>query len=698
MNKLLSPVLNNQLFDNLGKMLSGGQIYVYDAGTLTLSSVYANEGGGALANPISLNSVGRIANGQLFLDPGKLYDMEVKQGTTVLESFTNISGLLGSDSGFLGSITSDSFVGDGLTKTFTLSLTPEDSSLVSVFIDGLYLVSGTDYVLSGNQIVFVSAPASGEQIIVKTQRSIASDLPASYQRNKIVDKFTTSSGTLSYNLSKSPGSISNIIAVLNGITLVPGTDYSWNALNPTTFTLVNNPLVSDLIVFYHDILPVLNNSSDVITYSTTGQYLTTYLDNNKIANVKDFGAVGDGVADDTLAIQNAINSGNIVYCPPGTYKCTSTLNLANLSSWIGSGYNGGASTGSVCVFYNLSSNMPALLMPIAKKNVFSLIQDMTFKASSWDVVTGANGHGLDCVGQLSMDRVQFIGFKRIGIYAHHDASLSGPYESIWTNVRSLYSGQHGITVGRGANSMTIINAECKWNGAPSYLTAPTTIGTYDGLYVDNYDDGSGYPSYLPEGLTVIGGDASYNARYGFNIQGVSYGRIMPGYAEFNKATYDANLGIDLQNSFVQFGRTPITKVNLAATYGPYQRTNSVFIGGKFFGSGNTNSAPQNNFLLTNLSSSFSEDSTTTKTVSMIPNPTTGDATLGAYGGAVLTIGSGASVALPLNANVQFSGVNTTGAGSALLGSNCPATTLTSPYKWIRVLASDGTVCFLPIWK
>jgi hypothetical protein len=38
-----------------------------------------------------------------------------------------------------------------------------------------------------------------------------------------------------------------------------------------------------------------------------------------IVSVKDFGAVGDGVADDTVAIQNALNAANYVFLPPGTY-------------------------------------------------------------------------------------------------------------------------------------------------------------------------------------------------------------------------------------------------------------------------------------------------------------------------------------------------------------------------------------------
>lgn len=47
--------------------------------------------------------------------------------------------------------------------------------------------------------------------------------------------------------------------------------------------------------------------------------------NNLVTNVKDFGAVGDGVADDTLAIQAAIDSlttGGVLYFSKGTYKLT----------------------------------------------------------------------------------------------------------------------------------------------------------------------------------------------------------------------------------------------------------------------------------------------------------------------------------------------------------------------------------------
>jgi hypothetical protein len=47
---------------------------------------------------------------------------------------------------------------------------------------------------------------------------------------------------------------------------------------------------------------------------------------------------------------------------------------------------------------------------------------------------------------------------------------------------------------------------------------------------------------------------------------------------------------------------------------------------------------------------------------------------------------------------KFAGANSTGAGSALLGANSPAATLTAPYTWATVTTSDGSTGYLPIWK
>ena len=46
-----------------------------------------------------------------------------------------------------------------------------------------------------------------------------------------------------------------------------------------------------------------------------------------VVSVKDFGAKGDVTTDDTVSIQNAINTGKSIYFPDGTYGITAQLNL-----------------------------------------------------------------------------------------------------------------------------------------------------------------------------------------------------------------------------------------------------------------------------------------------------------------------------------------------------------------------------------
>lgn len=62
---------------------------------------------------------------------------------------------------------------------------------------------------------------------------------------------------------------------------------------------------------------------------------TVYIDGNQIGgelllNVKDYGAIGDVVADDTAAIQAAVNAlealgGGVLHFPRGHYKITNTI-------------------------------------------------------------------------------------------------------------------------------------------------------------------------------------------------------------------------------------------------------------------------------------------------------------------------------------------------------------------------------------
>lgn len=54
--------------------------------------------------------------------------------------------------------------------------------------------------------------------------------------------------------------------------------------------------------------------------------------------------------------------------------------------------------------------------------------------------------------------------------------------------------------------------------------------------------------------------------------------------------------------------------------------------------------------------------------------------------------------LPSGQIKNVAGNEATGAGSAVLGANCPAVTATAPYKWLKFTSSDGSQVYVPAWK
>jgi len=150
------------------------------------------------------------------------------------------------------------------------------------------------------------------------------------------DVFVSNGSTVAYTLTRNPGSIYNLDISTDGVTQEPIRDYTLSG-SVVTFTSAM-PINSRIVIKYKEGLPNESGDSQDIRYVPAGSGAVTTTVQTKLretVSVKDFGAVGDGVTDDTVAIQAALNSSALsVTVPNGTYKITATLTIGSNKSFV----------------------------------------------------------------------------------------------------------------------------------------------------------------------------------------------------------------------------------------------------------------------------------------------------------------------------------------------------------------------------
>ena len=137
--------------------------------------------------------------------------------------------------------------------------------------------------------------------------------------------------------------------------------------------------------------------------------------NNDLVSVKDFGAVGDGVTDDTAAFQAAIDSKKSLYIPDGIYLISSTLTVTAADSLCIAGNNFGhvndQTAGSVIKFTGSASPAIRVQGGAIGAKISGLFLDIQDSSSDGFDLGGAWYLKLqDCV----------VRNARYGVYLHYD--------------------------------------------------------------------------------------------------------------------------------------------------------------------------------------------------------------------------------------------------------------------------------------
>jgi hypothetical protein len=134
-------------------------------------------------------------------------------------SFTTLSTTLTYSSG--------TAVGDNSTTAFTIS-SGRSVNDVLVFVNGFQLTPTTDYTISGTTLTFVTAPATSAEITYRYLPLGGAYTSANFTGNGSATTITIDSGR----------AVADVLVVVNGLTLVPTTDYT---ISGTTLTFVTAP-------------------------------------------------------------------------------------------------------------------------------------------------------------------------------------------------------------------------------------------------------------------------------------------------------------------------------------------------------------------------------------------------------------------------------------------------------------------------
>jgi hypothetical protein len=155
------------------------------------------------------------------------------------------------------------------------------------------------------------------------------------QQASFSNVFTGNGVTVNFTLDRTPGNANAVDVSINGVTQVPNVDYVLNG-DILTFTTAPPQVASQILARYTEVFAEPNGDAANVRYLPAGSGAVATNVQAKLretVSVKDFGAVGDGVADDTVAIQAAIdyvegNGGGSIYLPSGVYKLNSGLTIS----------------------------------------------------------------------------------------------------------------------------------------------------------------------------------------------------------------------------------------------------------------------------------------------------------------------------------------------------------------------------------
>ena len=218
--------------------------------------------------------------------------------------------------------------------------TPQPNPIV---LDAAGRVSGSGEIWLADGIQYKFVLKDSNDVLIATYDNILG-INASFSNfiaNQEIQTATAGQTVFTLANSYTPGA--NTLSVfVDGVNQYgPGAAYAYYETGTNTVTFVSGLHVGASVKFttVQSLTSTQATDASLVTYNEGDTGAVTYTVQAKLRqyiSVKDFGAVGNGVADDTAAIASAIAAANgkSLYFPSGTYKITAPQAFTNIDNTV----------------------------------------------------------------------------------------------------------------------------------------------------------------------------------------------------------------------------------------------------------------------------------------------------------------------------------------------------------------------------
>jgi hypothetical protein len=469
-----------------------------------------------------------------------------------------------------------------------------------IVLDAAGRVSGSGEIWLTDGIIYKFVLKDSNDVLIATYDNITGINSNSVAYTNQQEIVTATAGQTVFNLSISyqPGTNSLSVFVDGVNQYGPGALYSYVETDSNTVTF-NSGLHVGAEVKFTTTQQQGAGAVDAsqVTYDPpfTGSVATNV--EAKLAqtvSVMDFGAVGDGVADDTAAIQAALTEAKQVFLPTGEYRITTTVSIPSDGALIGAGfgsvilndsvYRGIFTSGNAVVIANLRVNCTGSTTGHVDGRGAIHLENATNCSVSNVRVYGARSAGISCGSCTGLTIANFS----VDTTLEHGLYLSDSDRVTVTNGVIVNAGQlEPLTLSSGtgfkiaactdvtASNIQTINSIAYGCIVEGYITKSAerinlsnldvqgNSSGYSGLRITNYVDGlnviggtfrgdygvtlfSSDSIGIPQNVNLVGINAiginSYAVRVYYGIAVKVFGGILSSYGGGNSVYVNATAG------------------------------------------------------------------------------------------------------------------------------------------------------------